>query len=133
MALLIGIRTALSFSELEQKPPFLQAELEREGIDTVDELEDEEEGPNEWWDGLKKACENGLDTLIANGIFSMHPNPREKNGQLYTIHGVCNGKVNVPLLYAITNKKTEIIYATIWTMLKGAIDSAMEHVFNPRV
>lgn len=62
---------------------------------------------------IRKACENGLDTLIADGIVSMHPNQREKNGQLYTIHGVCNGKVNVPLLYAITNKKTEFIYIKI--------------------
>ncbi|VDO84021.1 unnamed protein product [Heligmosomoides polygyrus] len=41
---------------------------------------------------IRKACQNGLDTLVADGIFSMHPNQREKNGQLYTIHGVCNGK-----------------------------------------
>ncbi|VDP28731.1 unnamed protein product [Heligmosomoides polygyrus] len=82
---------------------------------------------------IRKACENGLDTLIAGGIFSMHPNQREKNGQLYTIHGVCNGKVNVPLLYAITNKKTEFIYTKIWTMLKEVIDSTTDHDFNPRI
>ncbi|VDO85039.1 unnamed protein product [Heligmosomoides polygyrus] len=82
---------------------------------------------------IRKACENGLDTLIADGIFSMHPNQREKNGQLYTIHGVCNGKVNVPLLYAITNKKTEFIYTKIWTMLKEVIDSTTDHDFNPRI
>lgn len=39
--------------EQEQSPPVLQAELEREGIDAVDEMEDEEEGPHEWWDGRR--------------------------------------------------------------------------------
>ncbi|VDO34199.1 unnamed protein product [Heligmosomoides polygyrus] len=39
---------------------------------------------------IRKACQNGLDTLVADGIFSMHPCQREKNGQLYTIHGVYN-------------------------------------------
>lgn len=75
-------------------------------------------------DVLRKACQNGLDTLVADGVFGMYPNARERNGQLYTIHGVCNGKVNVPLLYALTSKKTERAYVTIWSMLKDALNAA---------
>ncbi|VDP42468.1 unnamed protein product [Heligmosomoides polygyrus] len=42
-------------------------------------------------------------------------------------------RVNVRLLYAITNKKTEFIYTKIWTMLKEVIDSTTDHDFNPRI
>lgn len=74
---------------------------------------------------IRKACQNDLDTLVADGIFSMHPNQRENNGQLYTIHGVCNGKVTVPLVFALTNKKTEEVYAVIFSMLKD-LEEAVE-------
>ncbi|VDO35160.1 unnamed protein product [Heligmosomoides polygyrus] len=58
------------------------------------------------------AYNNGLEALVADGVFSMHPNGKEKNGQLYTIHVVCKGKVHVPMLYALTNKKTEQVYTS---------------------
>ncbi|VDP08740.1 unnamed protein product [Heligmosomoides polygyrus] len=62
-----------------------------------------------------------------SGSFSSGRNvlnaPRQqKNGQLYTMHGVCDAKVNVPLLFALTNKKTEAIYFIIWSTLKGVLD-----------
>lgn len=75
---------------------------------------------------IRKACQNGLDTLVADGILSMHPNQREKNGQLYTIHGVCNGKVTVPLVFALTNRKTEEVYETIFSMLRDVMEEVME-------
>ncbi|VDO94867.1 unnamed protein product [Heligmosomoides polygyrus] len=72
---------------------------------------------------IRRACENGLDTLIADGIFGMHP--RDRNGQLYTIHGVCNGKVDVPLLFAITDRKSESVYTMIWSTLCDVLEAAM--------
>ncbi|VDP57081.1 unnamed protein product [Heligmosomoides polygyrus] len=71
---------------------------------------------------IRLAYMNGLEALVADGMFSMHPDGKQKNSQLYTIHGVCNGKVNVPLLFALTNKKTEAIYFIIWSTLKGVLD-----------
>ncbi|VDO63799.1 unnamed protein product [Heligmosomoides polygyrus] len=70
---------------------------------------------------IELACRNGLGALVGDGMFSMHPCTKEKNGQLYTIHGVCEGKVHVPLLYAITNSKTYSTYAAIYGELKGAL------------
>lgn len=55
---------------------------------------------------IELACRNGLGALVADGMFSMHPDVKEKNGQLYTIHGVCSDKIHVPLLHAITDRKT---------------------------
>ncbi|VDP05041.1 unnamed protein product [Heligmosomoides polygyrus] len=72
---------------------------------------------------IRRACENGLDTLIADGIFGMHP--RDRNGQLYTIHGVCNGKVDVPLHFAITDRKSESVYTMIWSTLFNVLEDAM--------
>ncbi|VDP40326.1 unnamed protein product [Heligmosomoides polygyrus] len=76
-----------------------------------------------------KALENGLDTLIADGIFGVHP--QDKDGQLYTIHGVCNGKVDVPLLFAITTRKGETVYRRIWTALKDALERTTQQ--EPRL
>ncbi|VDP10520.1 unnamed protein product [Heligmosomoides polygyrus] len=73
---------------------------------------------------IRKACQNGLNTLLADSIFSMHPNQREKNGQLYTIHGVCNGKVTVALVYALTNRKTGSLYV---------MEEVMERQPEPRI
>lgn len=48
---------------------------------------------------IRKTVENGLDALIVDGIFfEMHP--RDKDRQLYTIHGVCNVKIDVSLLFS---------------------------------
>ncbi|VDP01217.1 unnamed protein product [Heligmosomoides polygyrus] len=71
---------------------------------------------------IRLAYMNGLEALVADGMFSKHPDGKQKNGQLYTIHSVCNGKVNVPLLFALTNKKAEAIYFIIWSTLKGVLD-----------
>ncbi|VDP15479.1 unnamed protein product [Heligmosomoides polygyrus] len=64
------------------------------------------------------ACRNCLEVLVRDGMFSMHPCSKEKNGQLYTIHGVGDGNVHVPLLYAITDNKTYSTYAAIYGELK---------------
>lgn len=53
----------------------------------------------------------------------MHPNGKEKNSQLYTIHGVCNDKVHVPMLCALTNKKAEQVYFIIWSTLNRVMDA----------
>ncbi|VDP12541.1 unnamed protein product [Heligmosomoides polygyrus] len=79
---------------------------------------------------IRLAYNNGLEALVADGVFSMHPNGKEKNGQLYTIHGVCNGKVHVPMLYALTNKKTEQVYFIIWSTLKRVLDAIPQRSNN---
>ncbi|VDP25244.1 unnamed protein product [Heligmosomoides polygyrus] len=88
-----------------------------------------EPGPDEVPSLSHKAVENGLDTLISDGIFGMHP--RDKDGQHYTIHGVCNGKVEVPLLFAITTRKGETVYRRIWTALKDALERTTQQ--EPRL
>ncbi|VDP51601.1 unnamed protein product [Heligmosomoides polygyrus] len=72
-------------------------------------------------ENIIRSCENGLDMLIADGIFGMHP--RDRNGQLYTIHGVCNGKVDV--LFAITDRKSDSVYTMIWSTLFNVLEDAM--------
>ncbi|VDO65634.1 unnamed protein product [Heligmosomoides polygyrus] len=48
---------------------------------------------------IRLAYNNLLEALVADGVFSMHPNVKEKNGQLYTIHGVCNAKVEYNTIF----------------------------------
>ncbi|CAJ0597869.1 unnamed protein product [Cylicocyclus nassatus] len=42
---------------------------------------------------IQKAVENGLVALVADGIHKLPPEELGKDGQLYTIHGVCNGGI----------------------------------------
>ncbi|VDO86919.1 unnamed protein product [Heligmosomoides polygyrus] len=70
---------------------------------------------------IELACRNGLGALVADGMFSMHPDVKEKNGQLYTIHGVCSDKAHMPLLHAITDRKTQATYRAIFSELEGVL------------
>ncbi|EYC30583.1 hypothetical protein Y032_0005g2734 [Ancylostoma ceylanicum] len=64
---------------------------------------------------IQMAARNGLHTLVADGVHSFQPRQLKRKGQLYTVHGVCSNGVEVPLLYAISSKKTEQVfpYATV--------------------
>ncbi|EYC12475.1 hypothetical protein Y032_0047g1501 [Ancylostoma ceylanicum] len=53
------------------------------------------------------AAQLGLHALVADGFHSFQLRLFKREGQLYTVHGVCNNDVEVPLLYAISSKKTE--------------------------
>ncbi|CAJ0602174.1 unnamed protein product [Cylicocyclus nassatus] len=77
---------------------------------------------------VEKACKNGLSVLVADGVHSKAPRCIKKGSQLYVIHGVCRGGFDVPLLYAIMEKKDKQSYETVLSHLKthllrfGAVD-----------
>ncbi|RCN41343.1 hypothetical protein ANCCAN_12726 [Ancylostoma caninum] len=80
---------------------------------------------------IKLACDNGLQVLVGDGVHKLNPRNtpvRMDKGQLYTIHAVCNGETEVPILYAVTRSKTKATYRTIFRKLKeeltqhGAVD-----------
>ncbi|KIH47824.1 hypothetical protein ANCDUO_22111, partial [Ancylostoma duodenale] len=56
---------------------------------------------------LQMAGRNGLHTLVTDGVHSFQPRQLKQKGQLYTVHGLCCNDVEMPLLYAISSKKTE--------------------------
>ncbi|KAL6724258.1 hypothetical protein Aduo_019162 [Ancylostoma duodenale] len=46
---------------------------------------------------IKKTVDNGrLKALFADGIHKVLPKKLGDNAQLYTIHGVCNGRIKAP-------------------------------------
>ncbi|KIH61247.1 hypothetical protein ANCDUO_08486 [Ancylostoma duodenale] len=66
---------------------------------------------------FQKAFENGLVALVADGIHKLPPALGE-HGQLYTIHGVCNGGIDIPLVHVLTEKKNQKVYEKVFGMLK---------------
>ncbi|KAK6734095.1 hypothetical protein RB195_017707 [Necator americanus] len=83
-------------------------------------------------DVIKRAIDNGLWALIGDGIHKLNPRSkrgssvRMEEGQLYTIHGVCRGGFEVPLLFAITRRKREEEYVIVFEKMKQALESASE-------
>ncbi|CAJ0609468.1 unnamed protein product [Cylicocyclus nassatus] len=67
---------------------------------------------------IEKACKNALSVLVADAVHSKAPRCVKKGSQLYVIHGVCRGGFDVPLLYAIMEKKDKQAYETVLTQLK---------------
>nr|CDJ96224.1 unnamed protein product [Haemonchus contortus] len=53
---------------------------------------------------IEMACTNGLYAIAADGVHTKQP---KELMQLFCVHGVCNGGVEVPLLYSMTARKTE--------------------------
>ncbi|EYC25454.1 hypothetical protein Y032_0012g1902 [Ancylostoma ceylanicum] len=47
-------------------------------------------------DTIKAAVDNGLVALVADGIHKLPPEELGDNGQLYTIHGICNANIGCP-------------------------------------
>ncbi|EYC34233.1 hypothetical protein Y032_0001g316 [Ancylostoma ceylanicum] len=73
---------------------------------------------------ISMACENGLTAIIGDGVHKLNPmnTPnRMDKGQLYVIHGVVSGGIEVPPLYAITRHKNVATYRTIFGRLREAI------------
>ncbi|EYC04320.1 hypothetical protein Y032_0088g2140 [Ancylostoma ceylanicum] len=56
---------------------------------------------------IQMAVRNGLHALVAYGVHSYQLRQLKRQGQLYTVHGVCKNGVGVPLLYAVSLKKTQ--------------------------
>ncbi|VDK60196.1 unnamed protein product, partial [Cylicostephanus goldi] len=74
---------------------------------------------------LQKAARNGLHALVADGVHSYQPRQLKRAGQLYTIHGVCNNGIEVPLVYAVTARKTEEVYETIFGYLYAEFEASV--------
>ncbi|KAK6056164.1 hypothetical protein COOONC_06332 [Cooperia oncophora] len=72
---------------------------------------------------FKKACDLGLHAIVADGMHSLHPKSLGYQAQVYCVHGVCSEGVEIPLLYCITEKKTEKVYLKIFAHLKATITS----------
>ncbi|KAK6044590.1 hypothetical protein COOONC_17906 [Cooperia oncophora] len=73
---------------------------------------------------IEKAAGAGLHALVGDGVHDLQPDATNKTGQLYTIHGVLVNSVDVPLLFAITRRKNQRVYETIYGNLKDAIVAA---------
>ncbi|VDM73968.1 unnamed protein product [Strongylus vulgaris] len=67
---------------------------------------------------IEMAQRHGLYVLVADGVHDLQPDATNRKGQLYTVHGVCNNTIDVPLLYAITTSKNERTYELIFRQLK---------------
>ncbi|VDK64854.1 unnamed protein product, partial [Cylicostephanus goldi] len=70
------------------------------------------------------AQRHGLYALVADGVHDLQPDATNQIGQLYTVHGVCNDTMDVPLLYAITTKKNVRTYELIFAQLKEEMERA---------
>ncbi|RCN30468.1 hypothetical protein ANCCAN_23760 [Ancylostoma caninum] len=66
-----------------------------------------------------KACTNGLFALVADGVHTKQPKTLT---QLYFAHSVCDEGVEVPLLYALTARKTEGMYRRIFGHLQAILE-----------
>ncbi|CAJ0591882.1 unnamed protein product [Cylicocyclus nassatus] len=73
-------------------------------------------------DTIEMARTHGLYALVADGVHDLQPDATKKKGQLYTVHGICNNTVDMPLLYAITTSKTERTYELIFLQLKEELE-----------
>ncbi|KHJ90610.1 hypothetical protein OESDEN_09545 [Oesophagostomum dentatum] len=70
---------------------------------------------------IEKACKNGLHTLIADGVHSKAPKGLRHGSQVYVIHGVCSGSVDVPLVYSIMERKTREQYEMVLAPLRDQL------------
>ncbi|KAK6062214.1 hypothetical protein COOONC_00112 [Cooperia oncophora] len=68
---------------------------------------------------IEMACCTGLYAIVADGVHTKQP---KELMQLYCVHGVCDGGVEVPLLYAMTAHKTEGVYTKIFGHLKDLFE-----------
>ncbi|CAJ0595579.1 unnamed protein product [Cylicocyclus nassatus] len=48
-----------------------------------------------------------------------------EEGQVYTVHGVCNGGFEMPLMFAIMTRKREEDFRVVFEKLKEKINAAM--------
>ncbi|KAK6059731.1 hypothetical protein COOONC_02620 [Cooperia oncophora] len=70
---------------------------------------------------IERACSAGLHALVMDGVHNLQPNVTNKTGQLYVIHGVTTNGVDMPLVFAITTKKTYVVYEKILRMVWEAM------------
>ncbi|KAK6040404.1 hypothetical protein COOONC_22092 [Cooperia oncophora] len=62
------------------------------------------------------ACKSGLYAIVADGV---HTKQHKELAQLYCVHGICDGGIEIPLLYSMTARKTEDTYLKIFGHLKN--------------
>ncbi|XGW34744.1 hypothetical protein V3C99_018621, partial [Haemonchus contortus] len=77
---------------------------------------------------IEMACTNGLYAIVADGVHTKQP---KELMQLYCVHGVCNGGVEVPLLYSMTARKTEDVYLRIFGHLKNLFERYRPRPMQP--
>ncbi|VDN31094.1 unnamed protein product [Cylicostephanus goldi] len=88
---------------------------------------------------VKLAVDNGLSALIADGIHQLNPRSRTgsgirmEQGQVYTVHGVCSGGFEMPLMFAIMRKKREEDYRVVFEKLKENINDARPGLGEPQL
>lgn len=70
---------------------------------------------------FQKAWKNGLQAVVADGVHNKAPRDLLRKAQLYVVHGVCNGDVDVPLIYAILGSKNCEHYEKLLGHLKDLI------------
>ncbi|VDN21482.1 unnamed protein product [Cylicostephanus goldi] len=80
---------------------------------------------------IQKAVENGLTALVADGVHKLPPKALGDDGQLYTVHGVCNGGIDVPLVHVLTRRKNESVYDKVFGMIKQELTE--QHVDCGRI
>ncbi|RCN34107.1 hypothetical protein ANCCAN_20057 [Ancylostoma caninum] len=72
---------------------------------------------------FKEALDNGLYALVADGVHKVLPKKLDDNAQLYTIPGVCNDTVEVPLLHAVTTKETMLSCTRIFETVRKELEA----------
>ncbi|KIH62096.1 hypothetical protein ANCDUO_07623 [Ancylostoma duodenale] len=73
---------------------------------------------------MEMARDNGLSALVGDGTHKLNPitiPDRMDKEQLYTVHAVVRGGVEIPILYAITRHKNIVTYRTIFRRLRKII------------
>ncbi|RCN50503.1 hypothetical protein ANCCAN_03357 [Ancylostoma caninum] len=71
---------------------------------------------------IQMAARNGLQVLVADGVHSFQLRQLRREGQLYTVHVVCKNGVEVPLLHAISSKKTQEV-PRFWDNVRNSVQS----------
>uniref|UniRef100_A0A7I4Z3A8 DDE_Tnp_1_7 domain-containing protein n=1 Tax=Haemonchus contortus TaxID=6289 RepID=A0A7I4Z3A8_HAECO len=73
---------------------------------------------------LFSVCQLNLSALVADGVHDLQPDATNKTGQLYAINGVIANSVDVPILFAITKRKSQRVNEVIYGQLRDAFAAA---------
>ncbi|VDM83903.1 unnamed protein product [Strongylus vulgaris] len=88
---------------------------------------------------VQRAVDNGLFALVGDGIHQLNPRSKHgagvriEDGQVYTVHGICRGGYEIPLLFAIMRNKREQDYVLIFEKLRAFLEAANAELANPQL
>ncbi|RCN37563.1 hypothetical protein ANCCAN_16528, partial [Ancylostoma caninum] len=74
-----------------------------------------------------------VDALVADGIHKLPFEELGEHGRLYTIHGICNAGVDVPIFHVLTRNKKVNVYAKVFAMVKQELQALGVDVTTPRI